>query len=232
MNDTTLAGNLVTSPTTAFQELRERPRFLSVFLIVVLSTAALVYWYYQAVDMAWLKDHLFTDNPAFKNMDDDTRARAMGNMSPNAMTYGALISVLIVLPILFLLQALYFWVAGKITNVQYSFKHWFSFVAWSSLPALGATLSGVVVLLMHGSNAQMGPSELQVFSLNELWLQLKPNEAGYQLAISINLLSLWSWALTVIGVKCWSNRSWLFSSIFALLPSVLIYGGWAYFSLS
>jgi hypothetical protein len=31
--------------------------------------------------------------------------------------------------------------------------------------------------------------------------------------------------------RIWSGRSWLFSSVYALLPVVLIFGGWAVFAL-
>jgi hypothetical protein len=228
MNDTTLAGALITSPTTAFTELRERPRFLWPFLLVVLSAAGLIFWYYQSVDFEWLKDHMFGDNPAFKNMDDATRERAMGAMSRNTLAYSSLAGVLVMVPVFFLLQTVYFMLGGKITNIQYSFKHWFSLTAWSSLPSLATTVAGVIVMLMSGSNAQLGPSELQVFSLNELWLQLKPADPGYSLATSVNLITFWCCALSIIGVKTWSTKSWTFSAVFVLLPFVLIYGIWAY----
>ena len=56
MNNLALAGALATAPSTAFAELRERPRFWFPLLLVVLTTAAIVYWYYSIVDIEWLKD--------------------------------------------------------------------------------------------------------------------------------------------------------------------------------
>jgi hypothetical protein len=41
---------------------------------------------------------------------------------------------------------------------------------------------------------------------------------------NLSLLSLIGALLAVIGVKAWSGRSWLFASVFVLLPLVVIGG--------
>jgi hypothetical protein len=35
----------------------------------------------------------------------------------------------------------------------------------------------------------------------------------------------------VFGLRHWSKRTWMFSSVFVLLPPVLIFGTWGYFSM-
>ena len=37
--------------------------------------------------------------------------------------------------------------------------------------------------------------------------------------------------IAAVGVRVWSNRSWLFSILFTALPYLLIYGIWAFFAL-
>ena len=39
-----------------------------------------------------------------------------------------------------------------------------------------------------------------------------------------------AWILSIIGVRTFSQRSWSYSAIFALIPVVLIYGIWAFFA--
>ena len=56
-------------------------------------------------------------------------------------------------------------------------------------------------------------------------------DPGYSLFVSLSILMPLSWLLAAIGVRQWSKRSWLFSWIFVLVPSILIYGCWAWFAL-
>jgi len=230
MNDMTLAGSVIADPFAAFAELKERPSFWVPMLACIVTTAAMTFWYYQVVDFEWLKDHLFAGNPAFENMSAEQRAAMNRTMSPTIMSASAIVGVVIIMPLMFVLQAAYYLLAGKVSNVQYSFKHWLSLVSWSSVPALIGALAAMLVILSYGSNAQMGPSELQILSVNELFLHLKPAEKGAQWAGSIGILQLWGRVLSIIGVKIWSNKTWTFSVVFVMLPMVLIYGVWAYFA--
>jgi hypothetical protein len=232
MNAMTLAGSVIASPFAAFAELKERPSFWLPMLACIVATAAMTFWYYQIVDFEWLKDHLFAGSPDFENMPAEQRAAMNAAMSPTIMSTSAIVGVAIVMPLMFAIQAAYYLLAGKVTNVQYSFKHWLSLVSWSSVPALIGALAAMLVILSHGSNAQMGPSELQILSVNELFLHLKPTEKGAQWAGSMGILQLWGWALFIIGVKIWSNKTWTFSVVFVMLPIVLVYGIWAYFAFA
>jgi hypothetical protein len=146
------------------------------------------------------------------------------------MTSSGVIGAAIGLPLVFALQAGYYWLAGKITSVQLPFLQWFSLIAWSSLPMLAGMLASMMVLATSTAHGQMGPGELQLLSLNELFFHRAPSEPGFQLLSALNLLSLWVWGLLVLGVRTWSNKSWGFSSVFVLLPFVIMYGGWAFFA--
>jgi hypothetical protein len=230
MNDFALAGTVLTSPTAAFTELRERPRFLLPMLAIVIATVLQMYWYYNVVDIEWLKDHMFSGNARMDAMPAEARERFLGSMSKNMLMWPSIIAIAVMVPLMFVLISAYYLLAGKITNVRYSFKHWMSLSAWSSLPVLVGLAAGSIMLLMQGSNAQMGPSELQILSANELFFHLSPAHPGSQLLMQLNPITFWTWGLSILAVKLWSNRSWLFSSVFVLLPIVVIFGGWALFA--
>ena len=47
---------------------------------------------------------------------------------------------------------------------------------------------------------------------------------------TLSIPAFLSWALMIIGVKTWSQRSWFFSTIVVLVPIVLVYGVWSFFT--
>ena len=87
------------------------------------------------------------------------------------------------------------------------------------LAAIPALLS-----LATAETSQLDPGVLQPLSLNELFFHRGMGEPGYQLLSNFGVLQALGLALAVIGVHTWSKRSWLFASVFVLLPCVLIFG--------
>jgi len=228
MNNVDLAVALATAPSSAFSELRERPRFWFPLLLVVLTSAGLIYWYYSIVDIDWYKQAVLTSTPDFQALNDDQRAGALAMMTPQTLKWGSTASLIIFMPIIFLLQALLLWVAAKVTKVSVGFKHWFSLVCWSSLPILLGTVVAAILLFLSES-PQITPGLLQQLSINELLFHLPPGP-GYALVSSISIPAILGWALMIIGVRVWSQRSWAFSAAFIGVLLALVYGIWAFFS--
>jgi Yip1-like protein len=223
MNNLALAGALATAPTSAFNELRERPRFWFPLLAVVLSTAALVYWYYSIVDIEWMKELLYGSNTS---MTPEQRAATMGMLTRTTLMWSGVVGSIVGIPVVYVVSALYFLVAAKVTKIPFGFKHWFSLTCWSALPAL---ISAVIsaILLATASNAQIAPGVMAPLSLDELIFHRPPGSPGQTMLASLTLQAFISWVLSIIGVRTWSGRSWGFSTVFVLLPGILIYGIWA-----
>jgi hypothetical protein len=53
MKSMELALTTLTAPRTAFLELRERPSFWLPLTLTLVGTAAVLFWYYSIVDIAW-----------------------------------------------------------------------------------------------------------------------------------------------------------------------------------
>jgi hypothetical protein len=229
MNNLELSVALATAPSSAFGELRERPRFWFPLLLITLATAGIVYWYYSVVDVEWLKDILFSNNPDLQGLPQDQRTQAMAVMSRGAMLWSSVIVTLIALPCVFLLSALYLLLAAKVTKLPLGFKHWFAFSCWTALPLLLSALVAAIFLLLS-DNAQVSPTVMQPMSINELLLHRPPGSPGHSLLESLTIPGFLSWVLMIIGVRVWSQRSWAFSAGFILLPAVVIYGIWAFFA--
>jgi hypothetical protein len=229
MNNLALSVALATAPSSAFAELRERPRFWFPLLLLVASTVAIVFWYYSMVDIEWLKDTMFSNNPDILKLPESERAARMAMLSRNTLLLSSVIGTIFFLPIVFLVSALYLLLAAKITKLPQGFKHWFAFSCWTALPLLLSTVVAAIFLILS-DNSQVGPSVMQPLSINELVLHRPIGSPGYALFESLAIPSMLSWILMIIGVRVWSQRSWAFSAIFILLPTVVIYGIWAFFA--
>lgn len=229
MNNGQLLGAIFTSPGAALQELRERPRSLLPLLLVLFGTVAGLVWYYGIVDIDWLREHIVDSNANMRNMPAAQREKAMAGMTRPIMLVSSAVGAIIVILLIRTVEAGYYSLAGKITNVQYSFRHWFALSCWTSMPHLLGVLVTMGYLLLAPTN-QLSNEEVQLLSLNELFFHRTAGQPGFMLLSSITILSPWAWALTVLGIKIWSSRSWLFSVLFGLLPAILIYGGWALFA--
>ena len=229
MNNVALTVAMATAPSNAFAELRERPRFWFPMLLLVAATIGMASWYYGVVDIEWFKQTVLSNHPDIAGRPEAERAAAMSMMTRNTFLIGSVIGGLFGLPIVFLIMALYFWVAAKVTKLAFGYKHWLAFSCWSSLPLLIGTVVAAIFLLMSDSG-QLSPSVLQPLSLNELIFHRSMGSPGHGLLESLNISSLLGWILMIIGIRAWSQRSWAFSALFILLPAITIYGIWAFFA--
>ena len=226
MNNLQILVALATAPSSAFAELRERPRFWFPLLLLVITTVGLVYWYYSVVDIEWLKDQMFANNPTIP---EAKRAAAMGMLTRTTLMWTSVVSAFIALPIVLVVSALYWLVAGKIAKLTPDFSHWFAFSCWTSLPVLISTVVAVILLLMSNS-PQISLGVTQPLSLNELIFHRPFGSPGQTLLGSLGIPGFLSWVLMIIGIRVWSQRSWLFSVLYVLAPVVVFYGIWAFFS--
>ena len=227
MNNLDLSVALATAPSSAFAELRERPRFWFPLLLVVLSSAGLIFWYYSVVDIDWYKQAVLASTPDFQSLNDDERAAAMSMMTAKTLKWGSAAGLIIFMLLIYLGQALLLWLAAKVTKLPQGFKHWFTLVCWSSLPVLLGTVVASILLFLS-ETPQIALGVIQPLSLNELLFHVPPESRGYALASSISIPAILGWALMIIGVRVWSQRSWAFSAAFILVLVVLVYAIWAF----
>src|SRR5690242_2758583 len=99
MNNLAVAIALATSPSKAFEEIRERPRFWFPLLLVIITTAGMLAWYYSVVDIDWLKDIMFANNADFQKMPEDQRAGAMAFVGRNTMLIGSVVAICFMVPV-------------------------------------------------------------------------------------------------------------------------------------
>lgn len=225
MNSLGILQALVFEPKRAFTELAERPRILFPLLLLLAGTAGLVFWYYQVVDLAWLTDQQLRARGSARQMTEAQLEAVVKAASENAGITGVVAAIVtaLALTLAYALVSAYYLLAGKITNVQRSFRQWFSLACWTSMPSLLTVITGAVVLAM-ATSTQIQDSDLRVLSLNSLLFHKAQGEPGYALLSYVGLPELLSMYLAIMGIRVWSGRSWLFSAVFALLPVAVIGG--------
>jgi hypothetical protein len=213
---------LFTSPAKAFSALKQKPVFALPMWLILIGTAGITAWYYSKVDIAWFTDQMV----AASKITAAQQQRMAATVTRPLLLWSAVIAAPIVLLVIVSITALYFTLAGSLTSVRYSFKHWFAFNWWAASPQIIAFIPSLLILALS-STTQIFPSTLQPLSLNELAFHRSMGTPGYNLLSGLGLVQIATAWLTYVGVRAWSGRSVPFSLVFALLPAVLVYGVWA-----
>jgi hypothetical protein len=228
MRNLKLASSMLVSPAEAFHELDKAPTFWFPLLVPIVAQAAVFAWYYGVVDYQWLSDQLISGTPELRDLPPEQQQKAM--LSHSAMMWLTISLGAVFFSLLRVAEAGYFWLAGRMADVQRSFRHWLALSAWSTFPYLLAIVVMTIPLLLQqgGKTTQEG---LNLLSLNELLLGVPRDNRWHTLASTLTVLHPWLWWLGVQGVRVWSGRSLGFSMALALAPVVLIYGAWALFIL-
>lgn len=219
MNTHQLTRSLLLQPEQAFASLRAQPRYTFPLLLLSTVTLLAICIYFSQVDLQWLQSQLLT--PAQGKPEEATPV-----LSPQMLIVTSVIGALVALVGGRLLEGGYYFLAGRLTQLDYSFNQWLALACWASLPLLLLPLMSLGMLGLYPSG-QMLQEELNALSLNELFFQVPAQDPWYVLLNSLSVLHPWSWWLSAVGVKTWSGRGWGFSTAFTLAPWVLMYGIWA-----
>jgi len=212
-------------PSRAFAMLEpKRHAWLPLVLLMVAMTA-LFSWYFSVVDFAWFMDQMLAAmKPAERDM-----AKSM--MSKTMMQTSTLVSGVVSYPVVCAVGGLYFMLVGKFINQHVSFGTGFALSAWASVPALLTLPLGAVAITL-ASGGQLGFSELNPLSVNQLFFQYDMAHPMAGILDSLNATSLWSVFLTIIGFQVWTKVSQSTALKVVLIPFVTIYAIWFAFAMS
>lgn len=218
--------DILTSPSRAWDEIREHTGWLWVPLIlVILVTSAAFTYFYLWVDYDWFVEETIRSMPV------ETRAEAAPGvrqfMSP-AFSIGSTVAAVVFMTVIInLILAVYYLLASKIASSgEIRYGQWFSLSVWSGFPGIFSALAIFVVILLADSN-QVGQTELAPLSLNALFVHAEAGDAWFTWANSVNLVMFWSIFLAGLGISRWTGSSLVKGLLIAALPFLLIFGIWA-----
>jgi len=218
----TLIG-IFTEPGKAMASVYERSMLWLPLLLLIVGNVAMLAWYYSTVDIAWLQDQMLAAQP---ELDAEAREAMRSVLSQPVMMAGGIFGALIGIPAVYCLIAVYFLVAAKVIGNELGFGKWFAFVVWTSVPTL-LNLPAMAMNLLMNPNGQIGPEALNPLSLNQLLFHFPLGHPWQGLLDALQLTTLWSIAVAVIGYQVWTRRSRATALLVVLLPYVVIFGGWA-----
>lgn len=223
MGNFQLARRLFASPRDFFLQLADRPRYALPMWLGLLASVGLVSWYYATVDIEWFKETLLFGEGV--RMNEAQRAQAAAFMTRGLLLTNSAIAGVLLTVLIRVVEAGWYKLLGRLTGLRRSFRQWFAFGWWTSLPQVIAIIPGAL-LLAFSPTRQIGPGAVAPLSINELFLDLPMTHPGYQLALQVSLLTVLTLGLTVFGVRVWSGRSWGFALLFGLLGPALFFGAW------
>lgn len=230
--DTASTGSPVSALITMFYDPRrayamlepKRHAWLPLVLLIV-AIGALFTWYFSIVDFPWLMDQLFAAmKPAERDM-------AKGMMTRIVMQTTTLLSTVVSYPMICATAGLYFMMVGKFINKDISFGTGFALSAWSSVPALLMLPMGAVSISMS-SAGQLAMTELNPLSVNQLFFQYDMANPMSGPLDSINVFSVWSAFLMIVGFQVWTKASLSTALKVVLIPYAGIYAIWFAFAMS
>ena len=223
------AINILVSPSEAFTELQQRPSKLFPLALILLSTMAVMFWYFTIVDFDWYID----DTLAAVNLDDEQLeiARAqMASMSQTTFKMFGIFSGVIGILVIYVLQSGYLSLTSAISGSGQKFGNWFSLVLWTGLPYM-LSVVGMVATIALSPNGQLSAYDLDPLTLANLGMQ-SGNSSLTAIFNSISLPMLWGVGLTVMGYRQWLDCSLMKAMTVVLAPYLLLMGVWAYFAFT
>ena len=120
---------------------------------------------------------------------------------------------------------------GNFINKEISFSGAFALSAWASVPSLLLLPLGAIQILL-AANGQVGFSELNPLSLNQLFFQYEMSHPMAAVLDSLSFTSVLGIVLLVIGFEVWTKVSRATALMVVLPPYVLFYGAWLAYAMS
>jgi hypothetical protein len=215
-------GNVILAPSPTFARLKDKPRPFIPLMVLILLTLAVSCWYVSSLDFAWFREHMLA---AQGSMKPEARAAMAQFLTPKTMMWSSGAGAVVGTPLICAIVALYYLLAGKVMGTGIGYGKWFGFAVWTSIPRLVTVPLSALQILTSGG--RLAPEDMNMVSLNYLLLHLPASSPWFGFATNLDLTSVWSIALAVIGLKAWTGRSTGACITVAVLPYVLVYGIWA-----
>ncbi|MFS2025880.1 YIP1 family protein [Massilia sp. GER05] len=215
-------GNVILAPSPTFARLKDKPRPFIPLLVLILLTLAVSCWYVSSLDFAWFREHMLAAQGPMK---PEARAAMAQFMTPKTMMWSSGIGAVVGTPLICAVVALYYLLAGKAMGTGIGYGKWFGFAVWTSIPRLLTVPLSVLQILTSGG--RLAPEDMNMVSLNYLLLHVPMSSPWFGFATNLDLTSVWSIALAVLGLKAWTGRSTAACVTVAVLPYAVVYGIWA-----
>lgn len=220
--------DMLFSPHRAIPVIARRRRTLWVPLLAyTLLFAALWIWYYRQVDFSWMIEQMVQDtlrrNPSAR---PEAVRLGLGQMTPGLMTVSVVVAGVLMMLAIEFIRALYHHVTGKLVeHGDVPLLTWMAVQLWSALPSV-LSLAVSLVFFAFADIRHLQPQAVSLTSLNAV-LQLPLGHPYATLAGALDLMLLWTIALTAVACRQLKGVGPLAATLWAAGPFACIYGAWA-----
>lgn len=217
-------ANIFVDPKQTLTDIRSHTQWLWYpFVICILAAIGFNLWYFLTVDMDWFQQQALANMAHKYSAEQMEQVRQHMHFSRGRFVFGTIIATPIVFGIIYLLQAVYYLLVGKLIGSEaQSFGQWFNFTAWTSLPGVVASIGSAIAYLFSSGKA-VSLYQLDVTSLNTLLFHIPPDSPWFSLVQYLHLTLFWTLGLMIYGFALWTRKSIGKSAVLVLTPYILIF---------
>ncbi len=216
--------NIIISPKDAFRSIQEKPTVLFPFLLLLLVLAFTQFWVMNTIDFDYFIDQTVEQAAAQNNMPESQIREGMKFMTPMVMGGIGAVTVVAMVSLIFIIYAAWLNLMAKLSDDRYRFKHFFSLMCWTAMPALFTALASILNTLLSATG-EFTQQQLNPLSLNNLLFNTTGPYAS--LLNAIDPMAIWGYALIFLGYKYLTGSTAGKAAAISLAPVVVIFGGWA-----
>lgn len=217
--------NIFIEPKKALEDIRGHAGWLWYPLLLAVGALVITFvYYYGTTDWDVIRQQQ-ADILNTYNLTRDQINQSLANLTRTKLILQTGIGVTIFIVLIYLIQALYLFLAAKVTGAEVQgYGAWLNFTAWTYFPSFLGSLAALAANIAYGNQSTF--AALDVTSLNTLIFKLPIDNTWFALANSLHLALFWTFALMAVGFAAWTKKSIGKSATIVLAPHVLIYGIW------
>ncbi|MBU2278427.1 MAG: YIP1 family protein [Gammaproteobacteria bacterium] len=212
------------APSQAYAKIRGSGSNGLLLLGQLLLTALAFYLFYHGMSAEWLVEQQLLHAGELTPAELEQTRAVMAQTAAYTPIIAAVTGPIMVL----LINAILAGYLNLVTKMSGDFRYqdWFGFSVWSQMPLQLNTI-GLILLVLFADTPNLPLDTANYASLNQLFLQLPIGATFYTWAEAFNLFMLWQIAVMAVGLRQWCNFSMVKATVFAALPTIIIFGIWA-----
>lgn len=222
-----VAVNIFASPRDAFEVIRDRPRALLPWLLVIAGAATVNFMFVNLVDLAWYIEQQIRASAASGNLTEDQIRQAVersSGMSPVVLGAIGAVSSAVIVTLIYFVYSLYLTGVSFATNDGIRLRQWFGLVCWCGLPALLGFLASIVNMLSNDATF-MSQDRINPLSYASIFNLDTAGVGGFRRVLMMSdVTQIWTLVLTVLGYQAWTRRGLGSAAAIVLAPYILLIG--------
>lgn len=220
-----IAANVFVAPSEAFTSIRQHSKVLLPLALILITYGVVSFAFTYSVDIPWFMEQQINLAPGdLTPSEREAAIEASSNMSPGVLGAISTVSSSIFILLWTFLIALYYTGVSFSTGDGIKLKQWYGLVVWCALPILLGLVASIVNIVISDARFML-QEDINPLSFRNL---LSIDASGFttlqRILASLDLSTVWSLALTVIGYQTWTQRSIYKAVGIVLGPFVVILG--------